>query len=93
MSGSRRIYKSLHHATHEARDLIEAIFASELIRPSQRLWLVSPWISDLPVIDNTSESFSGLDPDWGARPVLLSEVLSAYATSAVPWWWSPDPTN
>jgi hypothetical protein len=76
VSPSRRIYKSVRHANHEARDLVEAVFASELLQPSDKLWLVSPWISDLAVIDNTAAAFSGLEPDWGARLVPLSEVLA-----------------
>jgi hypothetical protein len=41
-------------------DAIEAVLVSELLAHPQRLWLVSPWLSDLLVIDNTDGRFAGL---------------------------------
>jgi hypothetical protein len=38
--------------------------------------LVSPWVTDIEVVDNTTGGFSGVAPDWGRRPILLTEVLS-----------------
>jgi hypothetical protein len=36
---------------------------------------VSPWIGDIPVIDNRTATFDGLNLEWGAREWKLSEVL------------------
>ena len=42
-------------------DLLQTILVAELIAPSQCLWLVSPWISDIPVVDNTANTFLALE--------------------------------
>lgn len=56
---------------------MQSLFVAELLQPSDELWLISPWISDIAVIDNADLGFSGLQPDWGARDILLSEILGA----------------
>jgi hypothetical protein len=71
---TRVIRKSKTRSSREAQELLGAIFAAELIRPSRCLWLVSPWISDIPIIDNTANSFENVR-SWGPRAVRLSEVL------------------
>jgi hypothetical protein len=55
--------------------LLQAIFVAELLCPSRCLWLVSPWVSDIPVIDNRTNGFLGLDPEWVRAQVRLSHVL------------------
>src|SRR5262245_54616950 len=55
---------------------MQLLFACELLVPSRCLWLVSPWITDLEVIDNRDARFSALEPTWGARPIRLMEVLT-----------------
>ena len=37
---------------------------AELLRPSTHLWIVSPWVSDVPLIDNRARQFGTLAPDW-----------------------------
>jgi phosphatidylserine/phosphatidylglycerophosphate/cardiolipin synthase-like enzyme len=56
-------------------DLLQTMFAAELICPSRCLWLVSPWVSDIPVIDNRTNGFLGLDPRWVRAQVSLTQVL------------------
>lgn len=77
--GARRLFKSSRYAQSEAKELLQSIFVAELIRPSKQFWIVSPWISDLAVIDNTAMTFGHLDPAWGARLILLSEVITQIA--------------
>lgn len=59
------------------RDLLQSIFASELLSPSRRLWIYTGWISDIEVLDNTSRQFSALVPDWPATHIRLSSVVDA----------------
>jgi len=40
------------------------LFLAELVNPGTEAWLVSPWISDIPVIDNGSGSFDAINSDW-----------------------------
>jgi len=56
--------------------LLESALVSELIAPSPELWLVSPWISDVTVLDNSRGGYDSLLPDASARPYSLAEVLA-----------------
>lgn len=66
------------HSRASARqvpDLLQAIFVAELLAPSRCLWLVSPWVSDIPVIDNRANGFLTVEPQWVRAQVRLSQVL------------------
>ena len=56
-------------------DVLQMIFVAEILSPSSRLWIVSPWISDIPIIDNESNQFITLETDWNRRRVTLSEIF------------------
>ena len=73
---TRSIYKSSWQCRYEAREIIEGIFAAEWIRPSRCLWFVSPWISDIAVLDNRAAAFETLSHEWGQRPIRLAEFLA-----------------
>jgi phosphatidylserine/phosphatidylglycerophosphate/cardiolipin synthase-like enzyme len=47
-----------------------------MVSPSRCLWLISPWVSDIPVIDNRTNAFLTLDPLWTRSQVSLSQVLT-----------------
>jgi phosphatidylserine/phosphatidylglycerophosphate/cardiolipin synthase-like enzyme len=51
------------------------MFAAELLAPSRCLWLVSPWLRDIPVLDNAAGSFQSLCPELPHADVTLSTVL------------------
>jgi hypothetical protein len=74
MSG-RQIIRSSSTSNAEIRELLQGVFAAELLRPSECLWLVSPWLSDIEILDNRSGAFSSLDPHWGSRQIRLIEIL------------------
>jgi hypothetical protein len=75
IGGSRRIHRSAWQSGSEIRDVLQGVFVAEILRPSRCIWLVSPWISDITVIDNRMATFDALNPAWGARQWKLSEVL------------------
>jgi hypothetical protein len=58
-------------------DLVQAVFAAELLAPSQPLWIASPWITNLELLDNTGRQYAGIMPSWPPRQVRLIEVLEA----------------
>lgn len=66
-------------SSRQIPDLLASIFVGELITPSKCLWLVSPWISDIPVIDNTANTFGCLEPFWSRSRIRLSQVLATLA--------------
>ena len=76
LSESRLIVKSAEGNREEVRDLLESLLAIELLMPGSELWLVSPWITDVPILDNRSGGYSGLDPTWPKRYLTLAELLS-----------------
>lgn len=74
---SRQIFKGRARAAREVENLLQSILTAELLAPSEVTWLVSPWITDIDVLDNTTGSFSGVDPTWGRREISLVEALIA----------------
>lgn len=66
------------HAVGSSRavlDLLRSLFSLELLRPSKRLWIVSPWVSDISVLDNSARQYSTVCPEWPAAPIRLSQFL------------------
>lgn len=59
------------------RDVLQTLFAAELLNPSKPLWLCFAWVTDLHILDNSARQFSVLQPDWPAAPIRLSAVLDA----------------
>ena len=72
---ARQFLQSASDARNAVRELLQMIFAAELLAPSRSLWLVSPWIRDIPILDNTTGSFLALCPDFPLTEVRLSLVL------------------
>ena len=56
--------------------VLATVLTAERVAPRSRLWLVSPWISDVPAIDNTSGRFDSVFVDPSNRLYTLSEVLA-----------------
>lgn len=73
---SRTIFKGRAANSREAETLLQTVFGCEVLAPSDEFWIVSPWVTDIEVVDNTTGGFSGVAPDWGRRPILVTEVLS-----------------
>jgi hypothetical protein len=57
-------------------DLLQTIFSAELVNPSRCLWIVSPWISDIPILDNVTNAFATMVWDWPRGRIRLSTVLA-----------------
>ena len=73
MSSSRDIYSQ--RSSDLPSDLLQSLFLAELLYPSSRVWISSPWITDFDLINNNSRQFSALVPGWSAAPIRLSDVL------------------
>lgn len=57
------------------RDVLAAALLSELCSPSDELWLVSGWVSDMAVIDNSTRQFDAVLGSDPRSSVTLSEFL------------------
>ena len=64
----------------ELADSLQCLFVSEVIVPSNPLWIITPQISDVPLIDNRAGRFAGLIPALPPRWIRLSEVLEQQLT-------------
>jgi hypothetical protein len=62
-------------SARQVPDLLQAVFTAELLCPSTCLWLVSPWVSDIPILDNRTNAFLAFDANWARTRVSLSQVL------------------
>ena len=58
------------------KELLQGLFVAELLCPSKHLWLVSPWITDIDVIDPTSGSFRAINPERDGVFARLTSVLA-----------------
>jgi phosphatidylserine/phosphatidylglycerophosphate/cardiolipin synthase-like enzyme len=72
---TRQILRSSSASRNEIRELLQGLFVRELLHPSRCLWLVSPWVRDIEVIDNRTAAFRGLDPELPPTWLRLSDVL------------------
>jgi phosphatidylserine/phosphatidylglycerophosphate/cardiolipin synthase-like enzyme len=75
---TRVIRKSRAQSSQEVLDLLGSLFAAELAHPSRCLWIISPWVSDVAMLDNTAGGFSALTR-FGRRQVRLVEILCTLA--------------
>lgn len=76
---TRSLRTSALSSREELADALQGLFITELLSPSDPLWIITPWISDVVVIDNRAGRFSGLLPGLAQRPIRLTEVLIAQA--------------
>jgi phosphatidylserine/phosphatidylglycerophosphate/cardiolipin synthase-like enzyme len=92
---ARTIYKRYDRAREEVNRLLTTIFAGEMLAPSKELWLVSPWIRDIAVLDNRAGDFNALQASWGRREIRLFECLGELLErgSVVRIKTSDDPTS
>jgi hypothetical protein len=72
---TRQILQSATSVRNAAREVLQSLFAAELLAPSRCVWIVSPWLRDVPVLDNSTGSFSMLCADFPRAEVRLSLVL------------------
>lgn len=76
---TRRIATRGGGQTRLINDLLQTLLVTELLAPSSELLVLSPWISDIVVIDNSAGQFKSVLPGVPARPVRFTEVLTELA--------------
>ena len=73
----RRIFKSQLTGSATIQELLQSMFVGEMLREASGIWVVSPWISNVVLIDNRSGNFDSLNPEWGRREIRVADVLVA----------------
>ena len=71
----RRIFKTQTTGVVTIQELMQTMFVAEVLLPGEDVWIVSPWISNVVLIDNRSGNFDALNPEWGRREIRLADVL------------------
>ncbi|GAB5550231.1 MAG: hypothetical protein SangKO_099910 [Sandaracinaceae bacterium] len=71
---NRYVYQEA--APREGRRLLQTALSAELIAPSPCLWVVSAWISNIPVLDNRANGFRAVEPRWPIGRVPLATVIA-----------------
>ena len=91
----RQFLQSAADSRNGARELLQIVFTAELLAPSRCLWIVSPWLRDIPVLDNTTGAFVHLSTDFPRSEVRLSAVLRELVTrgTSVVIATRPEPGN
>ena len=77
MLNGRTIYKRGDEAG--VLELLRSVFVAELLSPSTTIWLVSPWFSEVPILDNRLEGFRHLEPQWPRAEIRLGTILATLA--------------
>jgi hypothetical protein len=70
----RHIRKGSIRAKSDVSHALESLFVAESLFGSPEIWIVSPWISDVPIIDNRGGRYAHLTT-LGNKRILLSEIL------------------
>ena len=86
MSSSRTIYKRHDRARDEVRRLLAGMLVAELLAPSNELWIISPWISNVSILDNRTGDYTALEPGWGRREIRLLDCLGAVLERGAVLW-------
>jgi phosphatidylserine/phosphatidylglycerophosphate/cardiolipin synthase-like enzyme len=73
----RRIFRTQTTGSTTIQELLQSMFVAEMLVSTAELWIVSPWISNVVLIDNRSGNYDSLNPEWGRREVRLVDVLLA----------------
>lgn len=91
----RRIFRGAQTSQAMIRELLQFICLAELLHPSEEVWLVSPWVSDLVLLDNRAGVFDAVNPQWRRREIRLADfaVQLMINTSRVVLVTRPDAHN
>jgi phosphatidylserine/phosphatidylglycerophosphate/cardiolipin synthase-like enzyme len=84
----RRIFKTALTGTETTRELLQTMFVGEILNQVQidqahKIWIVSPWVSNIMIIDNRSGNFDCLNPEWGRREIRLGDLLISLMTRGI----------
>jgi hypothetical protein len=56
-------------------DCLKSLFVLELLQPSEELYLISPWLSKVPLIDNRFGQFRAISGDYDKAELNLADTL------------------
>ncbi|WP_406172143.1 phospholipase D-like domain-containing protein DpdK [Streptomyces sp. NBC_00996] len=79
MKSQERTIRTGLHTTVRVDTMLTSALIAEFIAPSDHLWLVSPWITDVQVLDNSHGSYDALFGDVPPQSCRLSDAIARIA--------------
>lgn len=76
---NRQIFSRARSSSVQLGELLGSLFAIELIAPSQQLYLTSPWISNMAILNNRHGQLRALMPEMAKDWLGLADVLNELA--------------
>lgn len=73
--GHRQIFLHGSLGQRHLKEVLSGLMAGLFIKP-ERIWLVSPWVSDFSVLDNKTGDWDALNPSWRNREISFLELLA-----------------
>jgi hypothetical protein len=92
---TRLIFTESRGLQDEIKGLLSSCLIAGVLSPSRRLWLTSPWVSDIAVIDNRNDAYREIAGEWPPRDIGLARSLVSLAErgTEVCLLTRPDPHN
>ncbi|MGF6950197.1 phosphatidylserine/phosphatidylglycerophosphate/cardiolipin synthase-like enzyme [Neobacillus sp. B4I6] len=79
---SNRIIRSFG-GSYVLRDYLVSLFVAEAMNPSKELYLISPYLSNSPLIENRHNQYTDVFPMIKAKTIYLSDILSTLAWKGI----------
>jgi len=76
---SRLIKSRARGSSLQLLGCLNSLFALELLRPSEELYLISPWVSKVPLLDNRFGQFRALAGELDTAVLHLGDILTLLA--------------
>ncbi|MGD6893732.1 phospholipase D-like domain-containing protein DpdK [Bacillus infantis] len=75
---SSRIIRSFG-GSHVLKDYLVSLFVAEAMNPSKELYLISPFLSNSPLIENKHNQYTDVFPLIKSKTIYLSDILTTLA--------------
>jgi hypothetical protein len=75
---SNRIIRS-HGGSYVLKDYLVSLFVTEAMNPNKELYIISPFLSNSPLIENRHNQYTDVFPMIKSKTIYLSDILSTLA--------------
>ena len=76
---NRRIKATSKNKSSKVLNILCSIFVLELLSPSEKIYLFSPWITDVKLMNSSFGQFRSILPGFGEQQISLSILLNTLA--------------
>ena len=76
---NRRITSKARGSSVQLSDCLSSLFTLEMFAPSPELYLISPWLSKVPLLDNRFGRFRAITTEMHKRELHLGDILTLLA--------------